>query len=81
MVIVTGNHWERDFALLKTADILILSSAASTFSWWAAYLNENLRFVVYNSPVVDENSSLGSQLTVADYMLPNWVPLSLDDTD
>lgn len=70
VVVMRSEEAIDDLCLLATCDELILS--ASSFSWWAGYLNGGP--VIASALYALKNSELASQMS-RDYYLPSWTLL------
>ncbi len=70
IIIMPAGDPMEDLCLLVSCDALILS--ASSFSWWAGYLNGGP--VVVSALVARNGSPLANELTL-DYYMPGWTIL------
>ncbi len=76
--IVQGNDGPTDMALLSKMDIVILSSSASTFSWWGAYLNSKARVILYDKIIAQPGSPLDLETKIEDYIPRDWQGMDIE---
>ena len=62
-----------DMALLSSCDHMIMT--VGTYSWWAAFLGDPGRDVVYFPQPYVPNSTLGKAFSAKDHFLPGWIPI------
>ena len=62
-----------DMALLSSCDHMIMT--VGTYGWWAAFLGEPGREVVYFPQPYMPTSTFGKDFKAEDHFLPEWIPL------
>ncbi len=72
---VSRNSPEFDFTLLTMMDVVVISCSSSSFAWWAAYLNDRARTVLYNRDFAIKDSSLFKEVNSSDFFHPTWQAL------
>ena len=72
-IFVENQEFIYDFFLLTKCKDLII--AASTFGWWAAYLNENPeKKVLYRNPFLSANMD---QINNIHFKVPEWTAIDM----
>lgn len=70
--VATRGDRALDLQLMALSDRVYMSASGSTYSWWGAYLSEAKK-IYYNREWAKMNTTAHSELSPADYFLPEWV--------
>jgi hypothetical protein len=70
-----GHGWLFDFAIMTACDHLIISM--STFSWWAAWLNQTAGRIVVSPHPIQGTGPHYAHIRQDDYLQPEWRVITL----